>query len=92
MAISFIEYLVKTTDLSQVTDKLYHIMLIEYTLSCTGFKLITLVVMGTDCTGSCNTKYQTIRTTTASMLNKYAGVTSVKALVLLLIYICSAAF
>jgi hypothetical protein len=33
----------KTTDLSQVIDKLYHI---------TGFKLKTLVVIGNDCTGT----------------------------------------
>ena len=35
----------KTTDLSQVTDKLYHIMLYEYTSPWTGFKLTTLVVI-----------------------------------------------
>ena len=40
----------KTTDLSQVTEKLYHIML--YTLPWLGFKLTTSVVIGTDCIGS----------------------------------------
>ena len=40
----------KTTDLSQVTDKLYHIML--YTLPWSRFKLTTSVVIGTDCIGS----------------------------------------
>ena len=40
-------------DLSQVTDKLFHIMCIECTSSSTGFELITLVVIGTDCRGSC---------------------------------------
>jgi hypothetical protein len=40
----------KTTDLSQVIDKLYHIML--YTLPWSRFKLTTLVVTGTDCISS----------------------------------------
>jgi hypothetical protein len=39
----------KTTDLSQVTDKLYHIML--YTLPWSRFELITSVMIGTDCIG-----------------------------------------
>jgi hypothetical protein len=41
----------KTTDLSQVTDKLYHIML--YTSPWSRFELTTSVVIGTDCIGSC---------------------------------------
>jgi hypothetical protein len=39
----------KTTDLSQVTDKLYHIIL--YISPSSRFELTTLVVIGTDCTG-----------------------------------------
>ena len=44
----------KTTELSQATDKLCHIML--YTLSGVLFKLTTLVVIGTDCIVSCKSK------------------------------------
>ena len=50
----------KTTDLSQVTDKLYHIIL--YTSACSCF--IT-VVIGTDWIGSCKSNYHTITDTTA---------------------------
>jgi hypothetical protein len=52
----------KTTDLSQVTDKLYHTML--YTSPWSRFEL-TSVVIGTDCIGSCTSNYHTITATTA---------------------------
>jgi hypothetical protein len=39
----------KTTDLSQVTDKLYHLIL--YTSPWSRFELTTAVVIGTDCIG-----------------------------------------
>jgi len=53
----------KTNNLSQVTDKLDHIML--YTLPWSRFELTTSVVIGTDCIGSCKSNYHTIMATTA---------------------------
>jgi len=51
----------EATDLSQVTDKLYHIML--YTSPWSRFELE--LVIGTGCIGSGNSNYHTITTTTA---------------------------
>ena len=58
------EYLVKTTDLSQVAEKT-HIMLHRVHLVWTGFELRTLVVIGTDCIGSYKSNYHTVTTTSA---------------------------
>ena len=53
------EYSEKTTDLSQVTDKLYQKCCMEYTLPWVGFKLTMLVVIGTNCTRSWKSNYHT---------------------------------
>ena len=54
------------TDLPQVTDELYHIML--YTSAWSRFQLTTSVVICTDCIGSCKSNYHTIMTTTDPIL------------------------
>ena len=56
----------ETTDLSQVTDKLYHIMVFSSPQShWSRFKLTISVVLGTGSIGSCKSNYNTITATTA---------------------------
>jgi hypothetical protein len=56
----------KTTDQSQGSDKLYHKMLYR-----TGFELTALVVIDTDCTGSCKSNYHMIMTTLVPLFTGY---------------------
>ena len=67
MAVSFIGEGKQTTHRKpQDTDKITQNAVLEYTLSCAGFKLTTLVVIGTDCTGSCKSIFHTITATAAT--------------------------
>ena len=48
----------------KTSDKFHHILLYRVHLAWVGFKLTTLVVIGTDCIGSHKSNYHTIMTMT----------------------------
>jgi hypothetical protein len=70
----------KTTDLPQITDKLYHIMLYCIRLATVGFELTLLLMNGTDCIDSCKSHYHTIMTMATPICKMDSSLFSISSL------------
>jgi hypothetical protein len=64
------KYPEKTINLTQVTDKLDHMIMYREHIVRTGYELIMLVVIGTGCTCICKSNCHTIIPTTHPIINK----------------------
>jgi hypothetical protein len=77
----------KTTDLSQITDKIYHIML--YTSPWSRFKLTSSAVISTECIGSCKSNYHmiTLNTIKQAKTNKHVNKILIKAVLIFFLFL-----
>ena len=66
----------KITDLPQVTDKQYHIILYRLHIDWAGLELTTLMEIGTDCICRYKSNYHTIMATTAPQYYRWSSISS----------------